>query len=110
MKKDKGYNMNSYGNDFWETDENKIMMKEIFSNKNQKEMKKKLLERFVEIKGKDLYILKGEVFDSFVNAKTNKLPCGYAWVTLDDVLICSDDELINSKNGQASTGDVVGRA
>ena len=72
-------------------------------------MKKKLLEQFVEIKGKNLYILKGEVFDSFVNAKTNKLPCGYRWVTLDGVLNCPDDELINAKCGQAATGNVIGR-
>ena len=97
-------------NMFWETDENKLIMSQIFSNKNQKEIKKKLLEQFVEIKGKKpTYILKGEVFDSFVNAKTNKLPCGYSWVTLDGVLNCPDDELINAKCGQAATGNVIGR-
>ena len=98
-------------NMFWETNENKLIMSQIFSNKNQKEIKKKLLEQFVEIKGKKpTYILKGEVFDSFVNAKTNKLPCGYSWVTLDSVLNCPDDELINVKCGQAATGNVIGRA
>ena len=97
-------------NMFWETDENKLIMSQIFSNKNQKEIKKKLLEQFVEIKGKKpTYILKGEVFDSFVNAKTNKLPCGYSWVTLDGVLNCPDDELIDAKCGQAATGNVIGR-
>ena len=96
-------------NMFWETDENKLIMSQIFSNKNQKEIKKKLLEQFVEV-NKDLYILKGEVFESFVNVKTNKLSCGYSWGTLDDVLNCPDDELINVKCGQAATGNVIGRA
>lgn len=65
------------------------------------------VDQIVHIKG-NVYAVNSAVHDLLVYAKENSLPSGYAWMEFDP----TDNECeidIKSKEGQASTGDILKR-
>jgi len=53
-----------------------------------------------------VYVI-SEIYETYLYVQQNRIACGYCWVSINDLY--NSEELIPTKNGQTSIGDIKGR-